>query len=160
MGHHVGAIPSVVGGHNIELSHVGMVFDATPDTLRAGVAGTSTCCAINSWCGCRPAFSDGAAQHVVAAISASWHRGEQVVRGRMTADGVKQAVTDSWGRTAGVTIRYMTLLCGFLVLRPAMATSADGVIRRWVDVVWTSSRRCGSGIRSTSRFYFGVLLGS
>jgi len=33
MGHHVGAIPSVIGGHNIELSHVGMVFQVTQDAL-------------------------------------------------------------------------------------------------------------------------------
>ena len=33
MGHHVGAIPSVIGGHNIELSHVGMVFEPTPENL-------------------------------------------------------------------------------------------------------------------------------
>ena len=33
MGHHVGAIPSVIGGHNIELSHVGMVFESTHEVL-------------------------------------------------------------------------------------------------------------------------------
>ena len=33
MGYHVGAIPSVIGGGNISLSHVGMVFDVTPDSL-------------------------------------------------------------------------------------------------------------------------------
>ena len=27
MGHHVGAIPSMIGGHGITLSHVGCVFD-------------------------------------------------------------------------------------------------------------------------------------
>jgi hypothetical protein len=58
----------------------------------------------------------------------------------MTADGVEHAVADAWGSSAGSVIWYMTLLCGFLVLGPGMATTADGVIRRWVDVVWTSSR--------------------
>ena len=33
MGYHVGAIPSVIGGRNIALSHVGMVFDVTPESL-------------------------------------------------------------------------------------------------------------------------------
>ncbi|HEY4261797.1 MAG TPA: Nramp family divalent metal transporter, partial [Schlesneria sp.] len=33
MGRHVGAIPSIVGGHAIELSHVGMVFKVTQDSL-------------------------------------------------------------------------------------------------------------------------------
>ena len=34
---------------------------------------------------------------------------------------------------------FMTLFCGFLVLAPSMATSADGIVRRWVDVFWTAS---------------------
>jgi hypothetical protein len=58
----------------------------------------------------------------------------------MTAGGVSGAVTDAWGATAGAAMWYMVLLCGFLVLGPGMTTSADGAIRRWVDVVWTSSR--------------------
>ena len=55
----------------------------------------------------------------------------------------------------------MTLLCGFLVLAPAMATSADGVVRRWVDVLWTSQPPLArSGTPSTfARVYFGVLVG-
>jgi hypothetical protein len=32
----------------------------------------------------------------------------------------------------------MTLFCGFLVLAPSAATTADGVLRRWVDVCWTA----------------------
>ncbi len=33
MGHHVGAIPSVVGGHNLQLSHEGTVFVVTEESL-------------------------------------------------------------------------------------------------------------------------------
>ena len=33
MGHHVGAIPSMVGGQGITLSHVGRVFDVTAESL-------------------------------------------------------------------------------------------------------------------------------
>ena len=33
MGHHVGAIPSVVGGRNLKLSHVGMVFPHTAESF-------------------------------------------------------------------------------------------------------------------------------
>src|SRR5207248_2370528 len=78
----------------------------------------------------------------------------------MTADGVSNAVTQSWGAVAGSIIWYMTLLCGFLVLAPAMATSADGVVRRWVDVVWTSSRRLREwDPKHIKTLYFGVLVG-
>jgi len=73
---------------------------------------------------------------------------------------VRGAVADAWGANWGVTMWYMTLLCGFLVLAPAMATSADGIVRRWVDVIWTSSavlRRFDA--KHIKTLYFGVLLG-
>ena len=35
MGHHVGAIPSTFGGHDIELSHTGTVFEVTEEYLAA-----------------------------------------------------------------------------------------------------------------------------
>ena len=34
MGKHVGAIPSVVGGHSVKLSHVGMVFPSQPESKK------------------------------------------------------------------------------------------------------------------------------
>jgi hypothetical protein len=78
----------------------------------------------------------------------------------MTADGVRAAVADSWGANAGTLMWYGTLLCGFLVLGPTMATSADGAIRRWVDVIWTSSRALRTWDPKHIRVvYFGVLLG-
>ena len=39
MGAKVGAIPSAVGGHSIQLTHVGTVFPANPANLRAGPSG-------------------------------------------------------------------------------------------------------------------------
>ena len=53
----------------------------------------------------------------------------------------------------------MTLLCGFLVLGPTMATTADGFVRRWVDVFWTASPRLRTwDPHDIKRLYFGVLL--
>ncbi|GIT31675.1 MAG: hypothetical protein Ct9H300mP1_37210 [Planctomycetaceae bacterium] len=40
MGHHVGAIPSAIGGHKVELSHVGMVFDVDDRRGSAGRGGS------------------------------------------------------------------------------------------------------------------------
>jgi hypothetical protein len=78
----------------------------------------------------------------------------------MTADGVGNAVGEAWGALAGSTIWYMTLLCGFAVLGPGMSTSADGVIRRWVDVVWTSSRRLRAlDPKHIKTVYFAVVVG-
>jgi hypothetical protein len=161
MGRHVGAIPSVVGGHNIELSHVGMVFPVTKDSLVRW----------RHWCRhvlrdqlviWMPACFLGMALPSMLSVQ-FLRRGTEVsdwYAAGMTADGVSGAVSESWGATAGSIIWYMTLVCGFLVLAPAMASSADGVVRRWVDVVWTSSRRLREWDPKHIRtLYFGVLLG-
>ena len=63
----------------------------------------------------------------------------------MTADGVANAV----GGAAGPAFWYLTLFCGFLVLATSMAMTADGCLRRWVDVFWTASPRLRSR-RATS----------
>lgn len=161
MGQHVGAIPSLVGGRNIALSHVGMVFEVTKTSLARW----------NRWY-----------RHVVRDQVAVWMpacflgialpsmlsveflpRGTEAsswVAAGMTADGVRQHVGVAWGASSGQLFWYLTMLCGFLVLAPSMATSADGVVRRWVDVFWTSSERLRKLDPSKIRtVYFSVLGG-
>ncbi|MGD9721123.1 MAG: Nramp family divalent metal transporter [Pirellulales bacterium] len=160
MGHHVGAIPSMIGGHNIELSHVGMVFKPTVESLprwrrwlhhvrRDQLA---------VW---MPACLLGMALPSMLSVQ-FLRRGTEVsdwYAAGMTADGVSRSVGDAWGVTAGSTFWYLTLLCGFMVLGPGMTTSADGAIRRWVDVIWTSSRRLRALDPKRIRVvYFSVLL--
>ncbi len=161
MGRHVGAIPSVVGGHNLELSHVGMVFQVTKDSLVRW----------RRWCRhvlrdqlvvWMPACFLGMALPSMLSVQ-FLRRGTEVSEwyaAGMTADGVDNAVAQAWGSRAGSLAWYLTLLCGFLVLAPAMATSTDGVVRRWVDVVWTSSRRLRAwDPKHIKTLYFGVLVG-
>ena len=161
MGHHVGAIPSVIGGHNIELSHVGMVFAVTRDSLvrwkhwiRHVLRDQMVV-----W---MPACFLGMALPSMLSVQ-FLRRGTEVSEwyaAGMTADGVRGAVAQAWGSAAGSVIWYMTLFCGFLVLAPAMATSADGVVRRWVDVVWTSSRTLRAwDPKHIKTVYFAVLVG-
>jgi hypothetical protein len=52
----------------------------------------------------------------------------------MTADGLRAAV----GGSLGQFFWLMILFCGFLVLVPSGTSTADGVLRRWVDVCWTA----------------------
>jgi hypothetical protein len=161
MGHHVGAIPSVVGGHNIELSHVGMIFKPTSDALvrwRHWVKHVVRDQLV-IW---MPACFLGMALPSMLSVQ-FLRRGTEAsdwYAASMTAGGVKEAVTNAWGSQAGVLMWYGTLLCGFLVLAPAMATSADGAVRRWVDVIWTSSRTLRDWDPKHIRIvYFGVLMG-
>jgi hypothetical protein len=78
----------------------------------------------------------------------------------MTANGVRDQVAQQSTPGLGYFFWFMTLFCGFLVLAPSMASSADGVIRRWVDVFWTASpmlRRLDP--RKIKVVYFSVLCG-
>jgi hypothetical protein len=69
---------------------------------------------------------------------------------------VAQAVGPLWAPTFWL----LTLFCGFLVLMTAMVATADGVLRRWIDVLWTASRRLQSwDSEHIGRLYFQVLCG-
>jgi len=185
MGHHVGAIPSVVGGLEISLSHQGTVFN--PDAPGA----------MPRW---RRWFKHVMRDQLVVWMPACFiglalpsmlsveflDRGVTVpdkwVAATMTADGVASAVAgvevpdnkselsdetraaldaqvqDAKKGGRGKVFWFLTIFCGFLVLAPSMSTSADGIIRRWVDVFWTTSDRLRSMPPESIRMvYFGVL---
>ena len=185
MGHHVGAIPSVVGGLEISLSHQGTVFN--PDAPGA----------MPRW---RRWFKHVMRDQLVIWLPACFiglalpsmlsveflDRGVTVpdkwVAATMTADGVASAVAgieipdnisdlsdaergdletqveEARQEGLGKTFWFLTIFCGFLVLAPSMSTSADGIIRRWVDVFWTTSDKLRSMPPEEIRMvYFKVL---
>jgi hypothetical protein len=68
----------------------------------------------------------------------------------------------SWlsGPGCGRAFRLGTLLCGFLVLFISTASTMDGFVRRWVDVIWTASPRLRKlDTRDIRYVYFYVLMG-
>lgn len=161
MGYHVGAIPSAIGGQNIELSHVGMVFPVTPESLKRwkGWYRHVMRDQLAVW---MPACFLGIALPSMLSvqflprgtIASDW------VAAGMTAGGVQDHVAGVWGTWWGQLFWFLTILCGLLVLGPTIATTADGVIRRWVDVFWTSSARLREwDPRHIKRLYFGVFAG-
>jgi hypothetical protein len=162
MGYHVGAIPSVVGGHNLQLSHVGSVFQVTSESLVRWKRWYRHVMRdqLVIW---MPACFIGLALPSMLSV-AFLRRGtvaDTWTAAGMTADGVRARVTEQAGSSGlGHFFWFMTLFCGFLVLAPSMASSADGVIRRWVDVFWTASpmlRRLDP--RKIKVVYFSVLCG-
>ncbi|MGE0536871.1 MAG: Nramp family divalent metal transporter [Pirellulales bacterium] len=142
MGWHVGAIPSVIGGHHLKLSHVGSVFRVNAETLprwrrwyrhvmRDQLA---------VW---MPACFVGLALPSMLSVE-FLRRGTEAqewTAAGMTSDAVAERVTGISGVGLGQICWYTTLFCGFLVLSTSMASSADGLVRRWVDVFWTASGR-------------------
>ena len=160
MGKHVGAIPSMVGGHEIELSHTGKVFHITQDSLKRWfrwVAHVER----EQYLVWLPACFIGLALPSMLSIR-FLERGtllkDKWQAAGMTAGGVRDAVTEATNPGLGGAFWYMTLFCGLLILGTSMVATADGVLRRWVDVFWTSSKRLQNwDPRHIGRLYFGVL---
>ncbi len=161
MGSHVGAIPSLVGGHNIQLSHVGTVFDVTEQSLPRWKRWYKHLMR-DQLCVWMPACFIGLA--LPSMLSVEFMEPHTVLKGDqakwaasvMTADAVGERV----GGELGTAFRFLTLFCGFLVLSTCMASTIDGFVRRWVDVFWTASKKMHAlGPGKIRHLYFGVLLG-
>lgn len=175
MGHHVGAIPSMVGGEGITLSHVGCVFDVNSESLPRW----------RRWV--RHVVREQLFVWLVACLVGvslpSILSVEFLPRGTdakdwsgaaMTADGVRKHLSEPLpdvlisqlglaevlaGPRLGQLAWNCTLLCGFLVLITSHITTMDGFVRRWVDVLWTASRRLRKLPVSEVRLvYLAVLL--
>jgi hypothetical protein len=159
MGHHVGAIPSVVGGHHLQLSHVGCVFQVTAETLPRWKRWYRHLMRdqLVVW---MPACFIGLALPSMLSVQ-FLRRGTEAetwTAAGMTANSVGEHVGAAWGPTIGHLFTLLTLFCGFLVLAPTVSSTADGVIRRWLDVFWTSSARLRKvDPRHIGKLYFGVL---
>lgn len=137
MGRLVGAIPSLFGGHNLELSHSGTVFRVNKVSLarwRKWVAHVWRDQAIVWMPGCFVGIGLPAMLSIVFL-----QRGTGVDEWQaaaMTASGVGERVGEMWGDFLRGPFYYMTLACGVLVLWPSVVSTIDGFLRRWVDVIW------------------------
>lgn len=161
MGHRVGAIPSVVGGHDIQLSHVGCVFEPNAKSLPRWRRWYKHVLRdqLAVW---MPACFIGLALPAMLSVQFLPYgtQSNDWTMAVMTAGGVQKSVTAASGVTLGNFCWFMTIFCGFLVLAPSMSTSADGIIRRWVDVFWTSSGRLRNlDPKFIKTMYFRVLCG-
>ncbi len=155
MGHHVGAIPSIIGNRRLELSHTGVVFEVNEKSLARWRRWQKHVFRdqLVVW---MPACFIGLALPSMLSVqflprgttADSWNAAG------MTAGGVAEAVGTTWGPL----FWYLTLFCGFLVLGGSMPVTADGVLRRWVDVFWTGSKRLRRWDPAhIGRLYFMVL---
>lgn len=174
MGRHVGAIPSIVGGHAIELSHVGMVFQVTRESLERWTKWVKHVEREQFWLWMPACFLGLALPSMLSVqfLPRGTELKDKYQAAAMTADGVGEAVggkpeviTTSEGAPAQVrrsAMNYsfwcLTLFCGFLVLATSMASTADGVLRRWVDVCWTALPFLRNwDTKHIGKLYFAVL---
>ena len=175
MGHHVGAIPSMVGGQGITLSHTGSVFRVDEQSLPRWkrwyrhVARDQ----MLAWV---PACFIGVALPSMLSVQFLQRgtEGDKWNTAALTAEGVGASVANPpddvlasitglsrvfSGDAAGNIFWALTLFCGFLVLGPTMVAAIDGIIRRWIDVFWTASprlRQLDTGF--IKHVYFRVLI--
>lgn len=184
MGAHVGGIPSIVGGQNIQLSHTGMVFRLTAESLarwKEWVRHVSR----EQFCVWMPACFIGLALPSMLSVQflpkdKPLKDSQKYLAAAMTANGVAEAVTgrvnvgsdesaDEKNMMLGVKaskrpwpnyiVWFTTLFCGVLVLGTSMASTADGVLRRWIDVFWTGLPALRTWeTKHISKVYFSVLV--
>lgn len=144
MGHHVGAIPSAVGGHDIELSHTGTVFEVTDESMPRWKAWYNHI-RRDQLALFLPSCFIGIALPAMLSVQfltyAEADQGSNWNMAVMTAEGVEETVGTATSAGLGGFCWFMTIFCGFMVLGPTMSSSADGIIRRWVDAFWTASSR-------------------
>ena len=132
MGSRVGAIPSIVGGRRIKLSHIGKVFAITPESLRRWRGWTKHILRdqLAVWAvGCVLGMA------LPSLLSLEFIPGVEV-EGQAAAAMTARGIADQ----SGEIFWFLTLLCGFIVLAPGQVSDIDGIIRRWTDVIWTGSR--------------------
>jgi len=147
MGSLVGAIPSIIGGQNVKLSHLGKVFRITPENLER----------FREWwkyvrfeqyyiwlIGCFIGLALPAMLTIAYVDS-----GEKIGQwdaAAIQAEGLSKKVAlelestfDSPGlaQVGGRVLWYLTLLCGFWVLFSTQLGGVDGVPRRFTDIIWT-----------------------
>jgi hypothetical protein len=134
MGGRVGAIPSIVGGKEIQLSHIGSIFEVNSETLVQwrGWLRHIFRDQVFLWA---PACVIGAA--LPALMSYEFIRGAQNVEGHAMAAMTAQSMADRHGQIFWL----LTLLCGFLIFFPSQIAVLDSFTRRWTDVLWVASKR-------------------
>ena len=133
MGSLVGAIPSAVGGKEIALSHLGMVFPITQENVRR----------FREWWKLilfdQGLIWGGGAMLGIAlpAILAIEFIDPALNLGQWQAAAFQ---AEGIANRHGSIFWYLTLLCGFWVLFSSQLVGVDGIGRRWSDMIWTGSQ--------------------
>jgi hypothetical protein len=150
MGSKVGAIPSAVGGHEIQLSHVGTVFPATAENLARWREWLRYVHADQIWVWALFCFF-GMFLNVNLATAIIPHGTDLqgLAAGAYQAEYLSKIWSGFW---------FLTLFNGFWILFKTQLGNTDILVRTITDAVWMSSssaRESGRGIRA---IYYGILL--
>jgi len=150
MGSKVGAIPSAIGGHQIPLSHVGMVFEATGENLVRWREWLRYVHADQIWVwGLFCFFGMFLNVNLATAIIPAGTDLQGLAAGAYQAQYLKAIWSGFW---------FLTLFNGFWILFKTQLGNTDILVRTITDVLWMSSpsaRGLKHGIRA---IYYGILV--
>jgi Mn2+/Fe2+ NRAMP family transporter len=156
MGRHVGAIGSIVGGRHVKLAHTGKVFPITEESMRRW-KGWLRVIYRDQWAIWFVGSVLGVA--IPALVSMQFLRPEFLAGHVFKGDEVAAKTAEALRRHTGHQVLwFMTLLCGFMVMAPNQITAADGLVRRWTELLWTGNRKLHRLEGSKVRFVYFCLL--
>lgn len=155
MGSKVGAIPSAVGGKNIELSHLGTMCRPGAET-RERFRGWFRYLVVDQylfW-----ALGSLVAMMLPCMLGAEYLRVENI-------DGGDQwkwaaALAQDFGARRGEIFTSLTLLCGLIIMIPGQFYDVDNTARRWTDAVWSGSRRARTLDKSRVKYLYYFFAGA
>ena len=143
MGAKVGAIPSLVGGRKITLSHIGKVFPLTPENLTRwrGWWKYILTDQIFVWMpGCFLGMAlPGLLSIQFAEHSTLYQNATDLdwAQAMITADGIRNGLESPM---LSQSFWILTLIVGLFVLLPSQLAIVEDFARRWTDIFWSGSR--------------------
>jgi hypothetical protein len=150
MGAKVGAIPSAVGGHQIQLSHVGKVFVASGENLARWREWLRYVHADQIWVWGLFCFL-GMFLNVNLATAIVPHGTDLqgLAAGAYQAEYLRRIWPGFW---------FLTLFNGFWILFKTQLGNTDILVRTVTDALWMSSPRARAGKRGIRAIYYGILI--
>jgi hypothetical protein len=150
MGCKVGAIPSAVGGHAIQLSHVGTVFPATPANIARWREWLRYVHTDQIWVwGLFCFFGMYLNVNLATAIIPHGTDLQGLAAGAYQADYLSRIWPGFW---------FLTLFNGFWILFKTQLGNTDILVRTITDAAWMSSRRARASRRGIRAIYYGILV--
>jgi hypothetical protein len=150
MGSKVGAIPSAVGGHTIELSHVGSIFPATGPNLARWREWMRYVHADQLWVWGLFCFLGMFLNvNLATAIVPQGTDLQGLAAGAYQAEYLSRIWPGFW---------FLTLFNGFWILFKTQLGNTDILVRTITDAMWMSSETARGSKRGIRALYYGILV--
>ena len=150
MGSKVGSIPSAIGGHQIPLSHVGKVFEASGENLSRWHEWLRYVHADQIWVwGLFCFFGMYLNVNLATAIIPAGTDLQGLAAGAYQAQYLKAIWPGFW---------FLTLFNGFWILFKTQLGNTDILVRTITDALWMSSPTARGLSRGIRAIYYGILV--